>query len=158
MSNRKCATSCWGDTSSFTMLVGIHLGKQKPHMVFLSFLFFFYIWCYLQKDFYALIQLRSIQRVGRRKKTTMMPPRDYSSWEGAIVLRAAGLRVDVTPEPLSAALYRSQAKKSKLSCLLLTLLDWSLMLLKVGVAQLLTNGCVRTESGEKSGFSLSPAS
>ena len=85
MSNRNCATSSWRDTSSFTILVGIHLGKQKPHMVFLSFLFFFfYIWCYLQKGFYTLTQLQSIGRVGRKKKATMMPPRDYSTWEGAI--------------------------------------------------------------------------
>lgn len=69
--------------------------------------------------------------------------------ELSIVLRAAGLGVDVIPEPLCAALYCSQAKKSELACLLLTLLDWSLMLLKVGVAQLLTNGCCRTDRKQR---------
>lgn len=69
--------------------------------------------------------------------------------ELSIVLRAAGLGVDVIPEPLCAALYCSQAEKSELACLLLTLLDWSLMLLKVGVAQLLTNGCCRTDRKQR---------
>lgn len=40
----------------------------------------------------------------------------------------------------------------------LTPSDWSLTLPKFGVAQLLTNGCVRTEAEKESGFSLSPAS
>lgn len=97
MSNRKCATSCWGDTSSFTMVVGIHLESRNHIWYFLSFLFLHMV---LLIERYLCIDLvTKYSELEEGKKATMMPPRDYSSWEGAIVLRAAGLRVDVTQSP-----------------------------------------------------------
>ena len=120
-------------------------------MVFLSFLFFFFTYgVTYRKIFIQWLSYKVLGELEERKKPPWCHLEIIQHGKGlSIVLRAAGLGVDVIPEPLCAALYCSQAKKSELACLLLTLLDWSLMLLKVGVAQLLTNGCCRTDRKQR---------
>ena len=120
-------------------------------MVFLSFLFFFFTYgVTYRKIFIQWLSYKVLGELEERKKPPWCHLEIIQHGKGlSIVLRAAGLGVDVIREPLCAALYCSQAKKSELACLLLTLLDWSLMLLKVGVAQLLTNGCCRTDRKQR---------
>lgn len=125
-------------------------GKIETTYGISFFSFFFTYGVTYRKIFIRWLSYKVLGELEERKK----PPWCHleiiqHGKELSIVLRAAGLGVDVIPEPLCAALYCSQAEKSELACLLLTLLDWSLMLLKVGVAQLLTNGCCRTDRKQR---------
>ena len=103
-------------------LVSIWENRNHIWYFFLFFFFFTYGVTY-RKVFIHWLSYKVLGELEERKK----PPWCHleiiqHGKELSIVLRAAGLGVDVIPEPLCAALYCSQAKKSKLACLLLTLL------------------------------------